>query len=891
MMQQPVRLVIVEDMPMEAEIAVRQLESGGFSCNWKRVESEAVLRRALDEHKPDLILSDFTLPGFDGLSALDVARQVAPDTPFIFLSGTIGEERAIDALQRGAYDYVLKTNMARLVPAVRRALNDASIRRQQRSLEQQLRDIVFTSQDWIWEHDRDGKFTFCSDSVGTILGYTPQELLGTNASQYVHSEDLAALDFAMHTLGSNQRTASNLQARWRHRNGTYRWLERNMLALLNESGQVVGFRGSERDFTERRRQEKHISRLTRVLKMLSGVNSAMVRIRQRREILVEACRLATSVGGYASAMVALIEPGTRTARPTAWSGSVDNQTSQQLTFTIADNAAEDSSIIGRVLRTGVSMVCNDLQTLEMSLAARAPLLDSGFRSAVAYPLLVDKTPVGALMLTSYDVGAVGDEESRMLRELVANLSFALQYLHKEDEVRFLSYFDPLTSLAKRGLFCERLVRALEPRIGRRGTPAVAVIDIEQLSTINDSFGRHAGDLLLQQVADRIKRHMDSTEHLAHFGGGTFGLIMEAAGDEDEAVHWMQEQVAEIFRAPFTVDGRGIPVDVKSGFARYPDNGNDANALVQNAEGALRSAKSSGERYLPHRLELSSAVVSRMTMEHRLRGAVERQEFELHYQPKVDVRTKQIRGMEALVRWRDPEAGLVMPGAFLSLMETSGLIIPLGDWILRQAASDLRRWQGAGLNAGRIAVNISPVQLRRRAFADHLLDLVGEWRNDNTGIDIEITEGVLIDDVSSAVSQLRALRRSGVRVAIDDFGTGYSSLSRLAELPVDMLKIDRSFVNVLTSSGTGRTVAQTIITLGKAFNMTTVAEGVETPEQLETLTHLGCDQSQGYLHSRPLSVVDIEPVLRNGTLAAVPNNGGARASGGFNQELTPFARQG
>ena len=859
----PVRLIVVEDMPMEAEIAIHQLESCGFSCNWQRVDSEAQLRGTIAEFKPDLILSDFTLPGFDGISALEIARESAPETPFIFLSGTIGEELAIDVLKRGAYDYVLKTNMARLVPAVRRALNDAAIRRARGALEQQLRDIVATSQDWIWEHDRDGKFTFCSDAVRNILGYAPEEMLGTNASQYVHPEDLAALDFATHTLGSTQRTATNLQARWRHRNGSYRWLERNMLALLGEGGRVVGFRGSERDFSERRRQEKHISRLTRVLKMLSGVNSAMVRIRRRREILIEACRLATSVGGYASAMVVLIEPGTRTARPAAWSGSVDSQQAQQLTFSIADDPNEDSSVIGRVLRTGQSMVCNDLQTLEMSLAARASLIDSRFRSVVAYPLLVDRTPVGALMLTSYDVGAVGDEESRMLRELVANLSFALQYLHKEDEVRFLSYFDPLTGLAKRGLFCERLVRALEPRIGRRGTPAVAVLDIEQLSTINDSFGRHAGDLLLQQVADRLKRHLDSTDLLAHFGGGTFGLIMEAAGDEDEAVHWMQEQVMEVFRAPFNVDGRGIPVDVKCGFARYPDNGHDANALVQNAEGALRSAKNTGEKYLPHRLELSSAVVSRMTMEHRLRGAVERQEFEVHYQPKVDVRNGQIRGLEALVRWRDPEAGLVMPGAFLSLMETSGLIVPLGDWILRRAAADLRRWQGAGLSPGRVAVNISPVQLRRRAFADHLLDLVGEWRDEKVGIDIEITEGVLIDDVSSAISQLRVLRRSGVRVAIDDFGTGYSSLSRLAELPVDMLKIDRSFVSQLTTSGTGRTVAETIIALGRAFNMTTVAEGVETPEQLELLAQMGCEQSQGYLHSRPLPMADIEPLLRAG----------------------------
>src|SRR5690349_24902910 len=234
---QPVKLVVVEDMPTEAEIAVRQLESGGFACSWKRVDSEAALRRVLDELKPDLILSDFTLPGFDGISALEVAREKMPDVPFIFLSGTIGEERAIDALQRGAYDYVLKTNMARLVPAVRRALSDAAGKRTRRALEQQLRDIVSTSQDWIWEHDRAGKFTFCSDSVRSTLGYAPEEMLGTNASQYVHPEDLAALDFAMHTLGPKQRTATNLQARWRHRNGTYRWLERNMLSLLGETGQ------------------------------------------------------------------------------------------------------------------------------------------------------------------------------------------------------------------------------------------------------------------------------------------------------------------------------------------------------------------------------------------------------------------------------------------------------------------------------------------------------------------------------------------------------------------------------------------------------------------------------------------------------------------------------
>ena len=526
------------------------------------------------------------------MTALEVVLEVAPDTPFIFLSGTLGEERAIEALQRGAYDYVLKTNMARLAPAARRALNEAETRRTRLRLEQQLRDIVVTSQDWIWEHDprrplhllqrfgaRHPRLCARGDARHPRLAVRPPRGPGGARLRHAHAGSQPA--------HRHQPAGPLAASQWQlPLAGT-----KHAGAAGRANGQVTGYRGSERDFTDRRRQEKRISRLTRVLKMLSGVNGAMVRIRQRREILVEACRLATTVGGYASAMVALIEPGTRTARPAAWSGSVDQQLIQQLTYSIAESAEDDAASSAASCAAACRWSVTTCSRWRCRWP-RAPRCSTGvFAASWRCRLLVDRTPVGALMLTSYDVGVVGDEELRMLRELVANLSFGLQYLHKEDEIRFLSYFDPLTSLAKRGLFCERVVRALEPRIGRRGTPAVAVLDIEHLSTINDSFGRHAGDLLLQQVADRMKRHFDSTELLAHFGAGTFGVIMEAAGDEDEAFHWMREQIMDVFRAPFTVDARGIPVDVKCGFARYPDNGNDANALVQNAEAALRGAKS------------------------------------------------------------------------------------------------------------------------------------------------------------------------------------------------------------------------------------------------------------------------------------------------------------
>ncbi len=864
-----VRVLFVEDIATETEIAVRQLRLGGILCDWRRVETEAAFRTALGQIEPDLILSDFTLPQFDGMSALEIACEIAPDVPFIFLSGTIGEERAINALKRGAVDYVLKTNMARLAPAVRRALTDSDARRSRRALEEQLRDIVVNSQDWIWEQDREGRFTFCSDSVRSVLGHTPEALIGASAASFVHPDDVATMQLASAALSASNRSVTNLPARWLHSDGSYRWLERNMLALTDREGRVKGFRGIERDVTDRRLQDRHIVRLTRVLRMLSGISAAMLRIRQRRELLDEACRLATTIGGYVTAVVSLIVPGTHTARPEAWSGSVDQELLAGQSYALQDKDLSSKGVVARALRSGAPVVLSDLAADDVPPEARAALRDADFRCAIGIPLLVDKTAVGVLVLTSHDAGAASAEEVQLLRELCANLSFALQYLHKEDEVRFLSYFDPLTGLAKRTLYCERVMRLLEPRIDRRGNTVVAVFDIEKLSSINDSFGRHGGDVLLQMVADRAKRYFDNTDRLAHFGGGTFALVLEPEDEVADVTHWIQEHLSELLHAPFSVDGHNIPVTVKLGIASFPSNGAEANTLVQNAEAALQAAKTSGEKYMHHRLELSSKIVSRLALEHRLRGASERQEFELFYQPKVNIRTRTIHGVEALLRWRDPEVGLVSPAEFLPLLESSGMIVSLGEWILRRAASDVRQWKEKGFAPMRVAVNISPVQLRRRTFLDQFLAAVGEWPDDEWGIDIELTEGALLDDGGTVVSQLRSLRRKGTRVAIDDFGTGYSSLSRLAKLPIDLLKIDRTFTNEMTALNGGTTVVATIIALGRAFGMTTVAEGVETAEQFALLEQLGCDETQGYLHCRPAPAADIEPLLQNGYQIEIP----------------------
>jgi diguanylate cyclase (GGDEF)-like protein len=599
----------------------------------------------------------------------------------------------------------------------------------------------------------------------------------------------------------------------------------------------------------------------------------VVRIADRDQLLKEACRLAHSIGGYSFAFVALIEPGTRTARPVAWAGE-NVQDLQDVAFSVGDSEQTDTSVTGHVLRTGEAMIISGQGEAAALVDDNRDPIPDNVQSFACLPLTVDATTVGVLMFGAASGADMSEEELRLLKEVAANLSFALQYLEKQDAVRFLSYFDALTGLAKRSLFCERLGRMLSDPDRDTPNPAVVAFDIEHMSALNDAFGRHVGDLLLQCIADRLKRTFGNSEHVAHLAGGTFVGVLARDADGAGDVREMHARLSEIFAEPFVLEGRHVPVNVKSGVAVYPENGEDAGTLVQNAEAALKAAKATGEKMLRHRPGMNSALAERLATEHRLRAALGKNQFVLYYQPKVTLATGRVAGIEALLRWADPVRGLMAPAAFLPILESTGLIAAVGEWALTQAAEDCHRWLSLGFPPVRIAVNAAPVQLRRRDFAAQVVDAAAGLPGDlGWGIDIEITEGALLDDSSWTRRTLRVLRSAGVRIAIDDFGTGYSSLSRLSQLPVDTLKIDRSFITRLPDHAAGCTLVSTIIGLARAFNMTTVAEGVETRAQLEYLERAGCDESQGYLHSRPIAAADLELLLTQGggLLRAAPAN--------------------
>jgi EAL domain-containing protein (putative c-di-GMP-specific phosphodiesterase class I) len=302
--------------------------------------------------------------------------------------------------------------------------------------------------------------------------------------------------------------------------------------------------------------------------------------------------------------------------------------------------------------------------------------------------------------------------------------------------------------------------------------------------------------------------------------------------------------------------------VRSGIAER-DEGGQASTMIQNAEAALHHARVSAQRLTQYSRDSHTQVVARLALEHKLRRALELNQFELYYQPKMGLKTRCIEGAEALIRWHDPDTGIVSPADFLPLLESTGLIVDVGDWVLRQAAADSRHWQEAGLATVRVAVNISPQQLAGRDFAYRFEKLIEGWVSGRCGLDIEITEGTLLEGAEAEVEMLERLRTAGVRIAIDDFGTGYSSLARLSTLPVDTLKIDRSFVSGLPNDRSARTLVETILTMARAFNMDVVAEGVETEQQLDMLATLGCDQAQGHLMSRPVPRDAFTTLLQRG----------------------------
>jgi diguanylate cyclase (GGDEF)-like protein/PAS domain S-box-containing protein len=482
------------------------------------------------------------------------------------------------------------------------------------------------------------------------------------------------------------------------------------------------------------------------------------------------------------------------------------------------------------------------------------------RGEVFHEIFINRRKDGTLYHEEKTIAPLKDTYGRITHFIATGRDITERIQHQE-RLHHLAHFDALTGLANRALFMDRLTQALARARWHRRVVGVLFLDLDRFKVINDSLGHDVGDRLLQTVAGRLQLCVREGDTVARLGGDELAIILEDVAQAKDMTS-VTNKILSAFTKPFEVDGRELFVNISIGVSLHPNDGEDAKTLLKNADIAMYRAKEQGGNdFHFFSAQMESQSIDRLMLENGLRRALEHGEFLLHYQPQVDLRTGEVIGVESLVRWRHPELGLVPPMDFIPLAEETGLIVPLSEWILREACTQNKALQDSGFPPLRMAVNLSGRNFRQPDLAGMVTRILEETRLDPRFLALEITESILVQQTDTTSTTLRQLRDMGAHIVIDDFGIGYSSLSYLKRMPIDVLKIDRSFVRDITTDPDDAAIAMAITTMAHSLDLKVVAEGVETEEQLAFLRAHECDAMQGYYFSKPVPAEMLGKLLR------------------------------
>jgi diguanylate cyclase (GGDEF)-like protein/PAS domain S-box-containing protein len=731
-----------------------------------------------------------------------------------------------------------------------------------RQLAENIQDVFFiVSADW-------RELIYISPAIEHILGRRLDAAKIEDWIDSVHVDDRPRILEQLRGAANNP-VNDELEFRIVQPKGEVRWIFSRHFTLRDQHGESYRVVGVATDVTERKHADARIKHLNRVYGLLSGLNALSVRAGSKEILFVEACNLAVKQGDYQLAWVGSLQDGNDRIVRVASAG--DLIATELLCGGQSMRVDANDFLSAAILRQAPS-ICNDLEA-ELGLALiHRQLIERGLRSIVALPLVVHDITVGCLVLGAAFRAAFDAAEMQLLAQLADDISFALDHLEKVEKLNYLAYHDLLTGLPNRSLFMDQLGERVYAAHRNETKLAVIVADLERFESINDFFGHGWGDALLQKISERLS-WLDKSRTIARIGPGQFAVVLPFSGEDGSAVRLFDDFCRAWLDQPFDVNGNELVIACIAGVALYPSDGADAESLFKSADAAMKRAKRTGERIVFYTRQIHDWNAERLSMETMLRNALEKQEFVLHYQPKVDVETRRVEGLEALIRWKSPELGLMPPAKFIPLMEETGMIVDVGAWVLRQASADRLSWLTQGMAAPRIAVNVSTVQLRRPNFVPIVSGVVEAalaafdgTQSGDAGIDIEVTESLLVEAADVNMEKLRKLRDLGVGIAIDDFGTGYSSLGYLAKLPVECLKIDRSFTISMLDDPSAMTLVSTMITLAHSLKLKVIAEGIESEEQAKFLRLLRCDQMQGYLMSKALPYDEMTDFLRSSRIA-------------------------
>ena len=655
--------------------------------------------------------------------------------------------------------------------------------------------------------------------------------------------------------------------------GGDRWLLRPISAMADaarrlgagEHGARTGLRHSHSELGQLARSfdemaallasENEVLRVNRALRVLSSCNQSLVHATSEGQLLTEICRTLVEAGGYRMAWIGFAEQDeAKTVRPVAQYGFTDGYL-DAIHITWADTE-RGRGPTGTAIRTGKAQVNQNFLANPAMVPWRADALKLGYQSSIALPLMDEFRTYGAVQIYAAETDAFHEDEMRLLRELADDTAYGIsmlrtqsEKLHAEQAVRQLAYFDSLTGLPNRLQLLDQLERAIvRARAGTRPL-AVLTLNVNRFKDVQDGLGVLRADELLQHIATRLRTVAGVGDRLlARLHADVFGILVPdaAAAKAQELARLIDKAMS----APFQLAGISLDVSLSMGMALFPEHGEESLALLLRSDIAARQAKETGSCCALYRGATDQESPRRLELVGELRRAIDAGQLRLAYQPKVDLRSGRVSGVEALVRWQHPVRGMISPGEFIALAEHTGLIRPLTDWVVNAALNQCREWRDGG-PALPIAVNISANNLRDSEFVDRLIGLRNAWGIKPELLQLELTESTIMADQMRSLEMLTRLRDNGFRIFVDDFGTGYSSLSYIATLPVHALKIDRSFVVNMMEKPEHRSVVATAITLAHSLGLKVIAEGVETAAQAAELRHLECDEIQGYLFSRPL----------------------------------------
>ncbi|MEO7726961.1 MAG: EAL domain-containing protein [Burkholderiales bacterium] len=715
-----------------------------------------------------------------------------------------------------------------------------------------LEALVAASPLAIIVQDHNGVIKRWNEGAQRIFGWAEEEAIGRSMLVVPADRKSEGTEFRERILRGEH--FADVEAERQRKDGTLIPVSLSAAALRDANGVANGMVLFAADISERKRAERRQNIQKAVTVLLAEANSV-------EEVIPRVIQTLCESLGWAAGARRIVAKNDGLMRHTENWGAPAPEVQMFLrqSATRVDTTGENAGLLRKVWAGGKSVWMADIA--QEPTFVRGPVaLAAGLHSAFAFPIMVSGEFYGVIELFGRDVRAREEDVVRIATEISSQIGQFIARKEAESHLTFYANHDTLTGLPNRAMFNQRLTQALARAQRLTTMVAVLFVDLDRFKIINDTLGHDAGDRLLKQLADRLRECMREGDTIGRQGGDEFVVLIEDVADPQQLAG-VGQKILETVAHPYLINGQEFHVTASIGISLYPADGTDQQALLKNADIAMYRAKEQGKNnYQFYSAQMNLHSFERLALETSLRRAVERNEFLLHYQPKVDMRSGRITGVEALIRWQHPELGMVPPTQFIALAEETGLIAPIGEWVLRTACAEAQGWAVKGLPPISVAVNLSARQFARDDLATAVMRVLRETGLDPRMLELEITESTVMHNAERAAAVLQQLKQLGVRVAIDDFGTGYSSLSYLKRFPISSVKIDRSFVLDLPDDKDDAAITQAVIAMAHSLRLRVIAEGVETSAQYRFLEEHHCDEMQGHYFSAPVDAPAIARLL-------------------------------